>query len=298
MEMDGTFELMDHATYDRSIRAKREDERLADKREANAYAQRLAQERREKPEQPFTASFKERAGFIGSVPEDRHLAKLTSIAPSSLRDPSSLVNGLDMKQVILERLKAEELRTVTTNSGLGSKDDMDNLFNERGSSISPCVSVRFLIKIVTAPVFPSPKWKHQTVSVAASLPVTINFIPQPGMTLHPKMSLVERQSNFVPALPRQPVTAGSVPGTEDKHPSRRRFRSKSISSVARDRTYAERDVKRSLDPGDALAVPDEDDEEEEDGADGIEEQGRRNAYKILNRQSDVPDETMWRSVAG
>ena len=136
------------------------------------------------------------------------------------------------------------------------------------------------------------------MSFAASLPVTINFIPQSGMTFQPKTSLSERQGVLVPTLPHQPTTPRLVPGTEDKRTGyRRRSRSKSISSVARDRTYAERDVKRSQDPGDALTVPDED-EEEEDGSDEIEEQGRRNAYKILNRQSNVPDETMWRSVAG
>jgi 6-phosphogluconolactonase/glucosamine-6-phosphate isomerase/deaminase len=71
-----------------------------------------------------------------------------------------------------------------------------------------------------------------------------------------------------------------------------------------------------MDPGVSLSIPDEEDEDYQDdplrdgdgmvigvGPDGhgevIEptETGRINAYKILTRQSDAPDETMWRSVA-
>ncbi|KAF8338963.1 uncharacterized protein EI90DRAFT_3039835 [Cantharellus anzutake] len=155
---------------------------------------------------------------------------------------------------------------------------------------------------VAVPVIPAPRWNHQTTTIAASLPLSISLVPHPysqsSMTLQLKSSLIEGQSVLVPPL-KQPIATDSVVGERSERRSGARMRSKSFSSVARDRTYAERDVQRSQDPGDALGVPDEEDEEEEVlGEDEIEEKGRRNAFKILNRQSDVPDETMWRSVAG
>lgn len=55
------------------------------------------------------------------------------------------------------------------------------------------------------------------------------------------------------------------------------------------------------DPGEALVVPEEEDEDDfipiEHGINEADK-GRLNAYKILARQTDTPDETMWRSVAG
>jgi hypothetical protein len=98
-----------------------------------------------------------------------------------------------------------------------------------------------------------------------------------------------------------PHATAPTPNTPSGNGNGNRSRSKSISSVARDRTYAARDVSHMRDPGTALFVPEEEEEEDdvpvEDGI-GEEDKGRLNAYKILARQTDTPDETMWRSVAG
>lgn len=64
--------------------------------------------------------------------------------------------------------------------------------------------------------------------------------------------------------------------------------------------YAARDMELSIDPGPALSVPEEDEEEENEGSLGTDEPGaRRNARRILTMQSQsvVPDDSMWRSLA-
>jgi hypothetical protein len=158
------------------------------------------------------------------------------------------------------------------------------------------------------PIIPRRRYNVNIGEIASSLPVAIG-VPapkslNPGYSLEPKTSLVERQGVLVPPLPRIPSSASDrARGTGNRR--------KSISSVARDRTYAARDIQRSKDPGEALGVPEVDDEDEEEimngegiaingstngladpslagGAMSIREQGRRNAYRILQRQSVVP----------
>ncbi|KAF8897925.1 hypothetical protein BD779DRAFT_1782218 [Infundibulicybe gibba] len=123
-----------------------------------------------------------------------------------------------------------------------------------------------------------------------SLPIPINVLLQPRETLslasyQPKTSLADRPGILVPALP-----------------------TKSASSVAlRKAAYAERDRTRSMDPG-ALDFAGEeyDEEEEEDDADNgptVGEtldsggRGRKQALKILQARSELPEEGMWRSLA-
>jgi len=171
------------------------------------------------------------------------------------------------------------------------------------------------------------RWKHKPADSAHSLPVSIGMVmPRnrnpslTGFALEPKTSLVDRKGILVPPLPRNnsgrgddAATMGStMTPTTTRIPATAtatvtigpgRPASKSISSVARERTYAVRDIQQSKDPGESLTVPEEEDDEDEDRSqehdlDHIPERSRRNAYRILQRQSDVPDETMWRSLAG
>jgi hypothetical protein len=74
----------------------------------------------------------------------------------------------------------------------------------------------------------------------------------------------------------------------------------------RERTYALRDLARSVDPGPVLelqaaedAEGDTDEEEEADlvGEISNTERIRRRTMRIVQRQSGVPDAGMWRSVA-
>ena len=130
-------------------------------------------------------------------------------------------------------------------------------------------------------------------------------------SIAPKTSLVDRTGVKVPPLPTRKYSPQSthsglhIPPTPPNAPggngNANRSRSRSISSVARDRTYAARDVSQMRDPGEALVVPEEEDEDDfipiEHGINEADK-GRLNAYKILARQTDTPDETMWRSVAG
>lgn len=137
-----------------------------------------------------------------------------------------------------------------------------------------------------------------TSGIPASLPIEIQPrrpTENSTFTIAPKTSLVDRTGLKVPSLPAQkhssqptqdetPHANSSIMNTPSSNGNGNRSRSKSISSVARDRTYAARDVSHMRDPGEALFVPEE--EEEEDVEDGIneEDKGLFNAYKILARQ--------------
>ncbi|KAF9519555.1 hypothetical protein BS47DRAFT_1337004 [Hydnum rufescens UP504] len=137
------------------------------------------------------------------------------------------------------------------------------------------------------------RWKHKPADLAHSLPVSIGMaMPRnknsslTGFALEPKTSLADRKGVLVPPLPRtnsgrrdDAATDESTITATTRTPAATAYyhASKSISS-------------QSKDPGESLTVPEEEDDEDEDR--------RRNAYRILQRQSDVPDETMWRSLAG
>ena len=89
-------------------------------------------------------------------------------------------------------------------------------------------------------------------------------------------------------------------------PSASRAQRKSIisSTALRKAAYAERDRTRSMDPG-ALDFAAEDDEDvDESDADSLTlgssdagQRGRKQALKILQLRSRLPEEGMWRSLA-
>lgn len=77
-------------------------------------------------------------------------------------------------------------------------------------------------------------------------------------------------------------------------------RPRSSSAAIRRAVYAERDQRRSLDPG-ALDFPlDDEDEDDDDVSTAPSEsgdRGRKRALKILQARSSVPEAGMWRSLA-
>jgi hypothetical protein len=116
---------------------------------------------------------------------------------------------------------------------------------------------------------------------AISLPIKIGpMLWKDQGDLEPKTSLVDKRGVLVP-----PLRTGALPVTGP-------------GSVA---TSAKRDMglSKSIDPGPALAIPDEDEEEEVDLVADLDENehSRRTALKILQTQSYVPDAGMWRSMA-
>lgn len=110
---------------------------------------------------------------------------------------------------------------------------------------------------------------------AISLPIAIGSLPWQSRIrreLEPKTSLVDRPGVLVP-----PLRAGI-------------------------QTISNRDagMSKSMDPGPALAMGDDDDDadsEDDDGGLAEPDKGMRTAMKILHKQSLVPDEGMWRSLA-
>lgn len=82
---------------------------------------------------------------------------------------------------------------------------------------------------------------------------------------------------------------------------------KNLSAAAiRDAAYAERDRNRGQDPGPALdfIIPedDEDDEDEDDNETkneppSVGQKARKQALRILQASSTIPEEGMWRSLA-
>jgi hypothetical protein len=105
-----------------------------------------------------------------------------------------------------------------------------------------------------------------------------------------KTSLADRTGILVPPL--------LMPSTKNTN------RARSTSITAREKVYAERDLTQSIDPGpmfEALSTPpphDEVDGEERDEVDELNgTSGRKLALKILQKQDQIPDEGMWRSLA-
>lgn len=70
------------------------------------------------------------------------------------------------------------------------------------------------------------------------------------------------------------------------------------STALRKAAYAERDRSRSFDPG-ALDFQAEMDDEDsnDDTPPEVGERGRKQALKILQARSELPEEGMWRSLA-
>lgn len=175
-----------------------------------------------------------------------------------------------------------------------------------------------MLVVADLPAIPIRRRSAPTTSIASSLPIEIHVrrprtTDNTSFTFAPKTSLVDRPGIQVPPLPLRAVTPSTTHDTRPTlsiHQSSsgpptpgggNRSRSKSVSSVARDRTYAARDVSQMRDPGEALGVPEEEDEDEDAVAEnGLDEEdpGRLKAYKILVRQADNPEDAMWRSAAG
>lgn len=115
-----------------------------------------------------------------------------------------------------------------------------------------------------------------------SLPVAIRSLAGVERPAYqPKTSLADRPGVLVPALHNAGVPS---------------------SAAVRRAAYAERDLRRSMDPG-ALdfAAADDDDEPgtpgEGDGQDATGGRGRQRALRILQARSEIPDAGMWRSLA-
>ncbi|GAB1524987.1 hypothetical protein RhiTH_008143 [Rhizoctonia solani] len=128
------------------------------------------------------------------------------------------------------------------------------------------------------------KW-HNPSQFATSLPI--------GIAAGPLASSAEREPKT--SLHNEP--GALVPPLRLNHETPRQ---------TRERTYALRDLARSVDPGPALelqaaedAEEDTDEEEEIDAVGEISnaERIRRRTMRIVQRQSGVPDAGMWRSVA-
>lgn len=127
------------------------------------------------------------------------------------------------------------------------------------------------------------KWDNPS-QFATSLPVRIAAGPLDTSTdLEPKTSLHNEPGALVPALKLDTQSTRQT----------------------RERTYALRDLARSVDPGPVLELQaaedaaEDTDEEEEDtlGEISSAERVRRRTMRIVQRQSGVPDAGMWRSVA-
>ncbi|CAE7187371.1 unnamed protein product [Rhizoctonia solani] len=128
------------------------------------------------------------------------------------------------------------------------------------------------------------KW-HNPSQFATSLPI--------GIAAGPLASSAEREPKT--SLRNEP--GALVPPLRPHHETPRQ---------TRERTYALRDLARSVDPGPVLelqaaedAEEDTDEEEEVDmvGEIGNVERIKRRTMRIVQRQSGVPDAGMWRSVA-
>ncbi|CAE6443467.1 unnamed protein product [Rhizoctonia solani] len=126
------------------------------------------------------------------------------------------------------------------------------------------------------------KWNNPS-QFATSLPIGIAAGPlAPSDEREPKTSLHNEPGALVPPL-------------RSHHETPRQ---------TRERTYALRDLARSVDPGPVLELQAaEDAEEDTDEEDSVlgeisdAERVRRRTMKIVQRQSGVPDAGMWRSVA-
>jgi len=142
-----------------------------------------------------------------------------------------------------------------------------------------------------------PEWtKYRPSQVAASLPVPMAPISQmhangKPASLQPKTSLADRPGILVPPLPSL-----AEEGEESKKPA----------ATVRKEAYAERDRKRSMDPGVLDFATDEADDEDANSSpetpdDDVEQistsRGRQHALKILKARSEVPAEGLWRSLA-
>lgn len=151
---------------------------------------------------------------------------------------------------------------------------------------SPCFQRLYVVFTFSGLVCAGGKWDNPS-QFATSLPVRIAAGPlAPSADLEPKTSLHNEPGVLVPALRL---------GTQ-------------TTRQTRERTYALRDLARSVDPGpvlelqaaeDAAEDSDEDEDEEGDalGEMSSAERVRRRTMRIVQRQSGVPDAGMWRSVA-
>ena len=124
--------------------------------------------------------------------------------------------------------------------------------------------------------------------VPGSLPIPISQLAKKGASL----SL----ASYRPETPFVDHTAvATLPALSSKHASAASFRRAS---------YAERDRQRAMDPG-ALDFATETDEAESENSEEETEvarsdvgtRSRKQALKILQKSSEVPEEGMWRSLA-
>ncbi|KAH9927201.1 uncharacterized protein BXZ73DRAFT_102787 [Epithele typhae] len=112
--------------------------------------------------------------------------------------------------------------------------------------------------------------------IAQSLPIPIGPLGRDGFEVQPKTSLADQSGLVVPAL-----------------------RNNTSTSLRR-QSYAERERKRSIDPG-ALDFIDSGDDDDDDDveivADEIGSKARQRALKIIEKRNEMPEAGMWRSLA-
>lgn len=262
--------------------------------------------------QPLNDHHTDRPGFVGSLPADAYLQKL-AIGPTAA---SFAGQRTDWKQVTRQRLAEDEARAAAElEEAEARKADEDSPADECGlhtvddlfrhlTGKTDCVNI---LIVADLPAILPRRRSASTTSIASSLPIEIHVrrartTDNTSFTFAPKTSLVDRPGIKVPPLPLRistpsganevrPLIAINQSSSGPPTPGGgNRSRSKSVSSLARDRTYAARDVSQMRDPGEALGVPEEEDEDEYvAGENGLEEDdpGRLNAYKILTRQTDA-----------
>jgi len=122
-----------------------------------------------------------------------------------------------------------------------------------------------------------------------SMPIPIQFPTAP-----PALSL----ASYHPGT----IQTDMVGGDQPVSPVRRNASSEAVRRAV----YAERDLRRSRDPGasDFMAEVEENDREDEpdetntapDGAE-VGGRGRQQALRILQSRSEIPEAGMWRSLA-
>ncbi|KAJ3492486.1 hypothetical protein NLJ89_g11223 [Agrocybe chaxingu] len=126
--------------------------------------------------------------------------------------------------------------------------------------------------------------------VAASLPIEIVKRVKP----REQLSLASYRPQAAVGLGQEEQMGSAAPTSSSSHSN------KNLSAAAvRKAAYAERDRLRSMDPGalDFANDPNEQDDDDDDDDEPSERKARKQALRILQARSEVPEEGMWRSLA-
>ncbi|CAA7258578.1 unnamed protein product [Cyclocybe aegerita] len=133
--------------------------------------------------------------------------------------------------------------------------------------------------------------QSRNYGVAASLPIEIVKRVKP----REQLSLASYRPQAAVGPEQEEQASSAAPVSSSSHGN------KNLSAAAvRKAAYAERDRLRSMDPGalDFANGPDEqDDDDDDDEEEPSEQKARKQALRILQARSEVPEEGMWRSLA-